>query len=91
MQNEIVQEIGAMITSLCEEHHRGFQGPVRMDLKLRDEIGLDSIDLVVLQINVEDCFNIRFDPLADNFLKIFDSVGTLCEYVDSKIGETDDR
>ena len=55
--------------------------------RIRDELGFDSVMLIVLQIDIEDAFQIRFDPAQEGLQQIFTSVRTLTDYVQSHIGE----
>ncbi len=57
-----------------------------METLIRDELAFDSVTLVVLQIEVEDAFRIRFDPAREDFLTIFSSVGELCAAVRRHMG-----
>ncbi len=57
-----------------------------METLIRDELAFDSVTLVVLQIEVEDAFRIRFDPAREDFLTIFSSVRELCAAVRRHMG-----
>lgn len=66
----------------------GFQPEreITMETSIRDELAFDSIMLVVLQIEVEDAFHIRFDPAQEDFLTIFSNVRELCAAVRRHMG-----
>jgi len=51
------------------------------DTDIRKELKYDSIMLIVLQINIEDTFHIRFDPIKTDFQKIFTTVRAMGNYV----------
>lgn len=87
MKKEIFNGVKEIIEYILRKDSRSSDIPMTKDTALRENIGLDSIDLVVLQIEVEDRWNIRFDPFQDDFQKIFCSIGTLCEFLELKIGE----
>lgn len=55
--------------------------PITMETSIVRDLGFDSLMLVVLQIEVEDAFQIRFDFVSEDFQKTFSSVGTLCDSV----------
>lgn len=55
--------------------------PILENDLLRDELGFDSLALVVLQIEIEDAFGIRFDPAEEDLQQVFFSVGTLFKSV----------
>lgn len=64
--------------------------PITAETAIQKELEFDSIMLVVLQIEIEDLFHIRFDPAEEDFRQIFSTVGTLCASIQSHI-ETDDE
>ncbi len=59
---------------------------VRAETHLQDELGFDSVMLVVLQIDIEDAFHIRFDPVEEDLQQIFLSAHTLTDSVQSHMG-----
>jgi acyl carrier protein len=61
---------------------------INSDDSLRDDLKLDSINLVNLQVEIEDCFNIRFNPLEADLALIFKTVGSLSRFLQS--GEHDE-
>lgn len=52
-----------------------------LENRLRDDLYLDSINMVCLQVALEDKFQFRFDPNVDNFFEIFYTVGSLVEHI----------
>ena len=50
---------------------------------LRDDLKLDSINLVNLQVAIEDSFDIRFNPLESDLALIFKTVGSLLSFLES--------
>ena len=87
MKDEIFTKVKASIEDIFQRNFRHFDKAITGELTLREDIGLDSIDLTILQIEMEDWWNIRFDPIKDNFQKIFYSVNSLCEFLELRIGE----
>jgi len=59
-------------------------GDITDDMSLRDELGLDSLNIAMLYPDIEDAFDLRFSPLDDDLGEIFKTVGSLWRYVESK-------
>ncbi|MEY8284158.1 acyl carrier protein [Lachnospiraceae bacterium 50-23] len=87
MRDEILDGVKGIIEEMLQENYRGFDQQITEDMGLREDIGLDSIDLVVLQVEIEDQWDIRFNPLEDDFLEIFDSINSLCEFLKLRLDE----
>jgi acyl carrier protein len=49
--------------------HLGYTGPVRPEMKLVEELSLDSLKLLTLAVEVENRFRIRLDPELDHELE----------------------
>lgn len=60
---------------------------ITMDTDIKKDLGFDSIMLVVLQIQIEDTFHIRFDLVQDNFQTIFTTVRNIFNCVRKYLGE----
>lgn len=52
--------------------------------KLADDLQLDSFAIVTLQVAIEDNFDILFDPLEDDFVEIFCTIGHLVRFIAGK-------
>ena len=87
MNVQVFNETISIIMEVLQKHHKEFGREIQGNVLLKDDLGLDSIDLVILQVELEDKFRIRFEPLEDNFSKIFYSIKTLCDCLEKKIGE----
>lgn len=87
MRDEILDGVQGIIEEMLQENYRDFDQQITEDMRLREDIGLDSIDLVVLQVEIEDQWDIRFNPLDDDFLEIFDSINSLCEFLELRFDE----
>lgn len=59
--------------------------PITASDRLREDLGFDSLALVVLQIELEDAFHIRFDPAAEDLQQIFTCTESLIESVQDHI------
>lgn len=55
------------------------------DTKLAADLQMDSFSIISLQVSIEDNFGLYFDPLEDNFVEIFCTIGSLVKYISSKI------
>ena len=60
---------------------------ITMDTDIKKDLGFDSIMLVVLQIQIEDTFHIRFDLVQDDFQTIFTTVRNIFNFVRKYLGE----
>jgi acyl carrier protein len=70
------------ITQLIGEHFAWTSSSQSVtQSRLREDLGLDSIHLVELQVAIEDCFQVTFDPTDDEFLDAFVTIGSLEAYV----------
>lgn len=58
--------------------------PILPSHRLRDDLDLDSLDMVNLQIAIEDTFNISFDPIETDIAEAFESVESLANYLSSR-------
>lgn len=86
-EDELLRRIINVIRKTCESDIMiPFDNPlINPDTDLKLDLGLDSIALVVLQINIEECFGIQFDPLQDDFDEIFHKVNNVYIYVKKKL------
>ncbi len=56
-----------------------------VEMSLTDDLGMESLHIVTLQIELEDEFGIQFDPIEDDFFEIFCTVGSLYEAINRKV------
>lgn len=56
---------------------------IKPETDLRDDLEMDSMDLVILQVELEQEFQFNFDPIEDDFVKIFQTFGSLCHYLEN--------
>ena len=52
---------------------------ISMETKLFDDLGLDSLNMMLLAVQVEDEFGFRFDDMP-----VFATVGEICAYIEKK-------
>lgn len=49
---------------------------------IRDDLGFDSVGMVDLMIEVEGRFGVYFDPLEQDLIKVFETVGSLACFLE---------
>lgn len=54
------------------------------EINLRDGLELNSLAIVMLQVEIEEEFRFTFDPIEDDFEKIFKTFGSLCDYIENR-------
>ena len=67
-ENRIIEIVTEMFRNSA-----GYNKDVTVSAKsqIQDELGFDSIMLIVLQIDIEDAFHIRFDPVEEDLQQVF--------------------
>lgn len=55
--------------------------PIGPETNIFRDLEFDSLMLVVLQIDIEDAFHIRFDPTTEDFRSIFSTIHALSSCV----------
>ncbi len=74
-------EILEGITAVAREH-LSFAGPIRPEMRLIDDLRLDSLRLLTLAVEVENHFRIRLDPDEEAAIA---TVGDLIDTVARKL------
>ncbi|HTG34437.1 MAG TPA: acyl carrier protein [Thermoanaerobaculia bacterium] len=64
--------------------HLGWEGPLTPDMRLVEDLRLDSIRLLTLAVEVENRFRVRLDELDEGGIE---TVGDLVATVRRKLGE----
>ena len=80
MGKEIYLTIKDIVKNLTDEEYE-----MKMENSFVDDLGFDSVNLLYLQVAVEDEFDIKFDPILDDFSEIFRNLKNLCECVERKL------
>jgi len=62
-----------------------------LDKRFREDLCLDSINMVNLQVSVEEQFDMRFDPISSDLTEVFGSVGSLVSFLLAEDGEAEGR
>jgi acyl carrier protein len=76
-EKEIYQSLKKIIVDLFNVE----ENEVAPNKRLREDFGLDSINMVNLQVSVEDGFDIRFDPVTTDLAEVFSSVDALTNFI----------
>lgn len=88
VRESIEEQVLELVRCRCEHSVRENEDTeITAETDIRADLGFDSIMLVVLQIDIEDTFHIRFDPMEDDFQLIFTTVRALCDYVQRRLEE----
>ncbi|MBR4318421.1 MAG: acyl carrier protein [Oscillospiraceae bacterium] len=59
---------------------------LHFEMSLSDDLEMESLQIVMLQVELEDAFGISFDPMEDDFFQIFSTVGGVYTAVKRKQG-----
>lgn len=69
------------VVRCIEKSMENADGEVTVDSRLQEDLGMTSLELVMLQIALEEEFLIAFDPINDDFGEIFQSVSSVYSFV----------
>lgn len=64
-----------------ELYNKTYEQPVTLETRLGEDMGFDSLGLLVLQVELEDTFQLHFDYLNTDLEYIFSTAGHLCTYI----------
>jgi len=73
---QIIREILLRTFSWLDENN------ITLESRLREDLELDSLAMVNLQVAIEDEFDIRFDPVETDLTEVFETVGTLINFIE---------
>jgi len=76
------EDIMAKLSEILKDRGFDVEG-ISEDSKLVEDIGLDSLDLVDLTMDIEDAFSIQ---IPDEDLPKLDTVGKVVDYIIEKVG-----
>lgn len=79
-RNEIFDKISQMIKE--QMHHEDME--VTEDTSLKDELGVDSIDLMEFVVNLEDEFSIE---IPDDDIETIEQLGDMLDYLEGRLGK----
>jgi len=77
-RDEVVARI-----ALVARKHLGFEGELATEQRLVEDLGLDSLKLLILAAEIENEFRIAFDPAEEAAIA---TVGELVAAVEGKLG-----
>lgn len=81
MNNELTEKIKECIETAMEQ-----EVPTLFpEMLLSRDLGMESIHIVTLQVELEETFGIQFDPLEDDFYAIFHSVDSVYKTIERKL------
>lgn len=87
MRNEICEQCISLIHSILVKQRGAILLPeITEGSRLKEDLQMDSLLLVMLQVELEDAFQFRFDSYEDDFEEIFQSVRTICDYIEKQSG-----
>jgi len=75
LDSRVLAEVASMRGLLVEPER------LRLEHRLREDLGLESITLIELIVAIEDAFDIRIDPITMNLEDALISVGSLAAFV----------
>lgn len=81
MNNKLAEQIKQCIEAAMEQEIPS----LLPEMLLTRDLGMESIHIVTLQVELEERFGIQFDPLEDDFYMIFQSVGSVYETIERKL------
>lgn len=81
MHNDLISRINTCIETILGYSLKQ-AGP---NMRLQEDLEMESLQLVELQIELETAFSITFDPIEDDFFEMFQTIGTLYDAVAKKL------
>ena len=79
-RSEIFDKISQMIKE--QMHHEDME--VTEETSLKDELGVDSIDLIEFVVNLEDEFSIE---IPDDDIETIEQLGDMLDYLEGRLGK----
>lgn len=77
MNQDYYNRVLECICRACE----GIPEKINPNSLLQEDLGMESLQLVLLQVELENEFGFTFDPIDDNFFEIFKSISSVCDFV----------
>lgn len=79
MNEEIYEKVIACIEEACEIEFTNITASSR----LKEDLQMDSLKMIMFQIKLEDEFVFLFDPMEE-IADIFFSVESVCQYIENR-------
>lgn len=73
------------VIQILLENFERLSGDICPEHRIIQDLGLDSIEMVTLQIAIEDRFDFRFDPNFVDLAEVFYTVGSLINFLESNL------
>ena len=81
IEDRVMAELAAMPGLLVDPDD------IKPGMHLREDLGLESVSLILLIVSIEDAFNIRVDPLTEDLEEALESVASLIAFVRGQLGQ----
>lgn len=81
IEDRVMAELAAMPGLLVDPDD------IESGMLLREDLGLESVSLILLIVALEDAFNIRVDPLTVDLEEALESVTSLIAFVRGQLGQ----
>lgn len=81
IEDRVMAELAAMPGLLVDPDD------ITSGMLLREDLGLESVSLILLIVALEDAFNIRVDPLTVDLEEALESVTSLIAFVRGQLGQ----
>lgn len=78
MNKEIYEKVITCIEDACEMKF----ADIKASSRLREDLQMDSLKMIIFQIRLEDEFLFSFDPMEE-MTDIFFSVESVCKYIEN--------
>lgn len=83
VRNEICEQCISLLHNILMKQRGVILLPkISESSRLKEDLQMDSLLLIMLQVELEDTFQFRFDYYEDDFEEIFQSVRTICDYIE---------
>ena len=79
MSEEIYKKVVRCIEDACEREF----ADIMPSSRLREDLQMDSLQIILFQVRLEDEFLFSFDPMEE-MEKIFFSVESVCRYIENR-------
>lgn len=79
-------EILGILENMVNDINEGKVHNVTEQSNLLKDLGMDSINLVNLQVMIEDEFHIYFNPMEDKLTETFETMHSLIDKIEEKTG-----
>lgn len=82
---DIAGTVRGIIASLMDSDKRADR--IKPSSRIREDLGFDSVLIIDLMVELESRLGVYFDPYVHDLVEIFNTVGSLEEFVSSSMRE----